>query len=66
MPESDPSRRIVVGMYSFKTTNPARLATFSERLGAARISQHEQDGARWIAMKDPDGNPFRVFGPRPT
>ncbi len=129
--ESEGARRIVVGMYSFKTTDPIKLATFwghpmdlplaegasnelamldfnhehasvtwlferiddvdrsidspigldiafegagadwaaagdrAEALAAARLGEHEQAGARWIEMRDPDGNLFRVFGPRP-
>lgn len=133
MTESQPegAARIVVGMYSFKTNDPVKLATFwgqlmdlplapgasnelamldfnhehapvtwlfervddversvdgrigldiavedagadwaaaadrAEALGATRFGEHEQDGARWIEMRDPDGNLFRVFGPRP-
>jgi glyoxalase superfamily protein len=119
--------RPAVGMYSFKTADPIRLATFwgglmglpvadgaseqlamldfdhehspvtwlferttrtseadgrlsldihndadwrgvadrAEQLGATRDGEREQDGARWIEMRDPDGNPFRVFAPRP-
>ena len=37
----------------------------AEELGAARVSEHEEDGVRWVVMRDPDGNPFRVFAPRP-
>jgi len=121
--------RAVVGMYSFKTPDPLRLASFwgalmglpiadgasetlamldfeqeqapvtwlferatttseatgrlgldirgdagvdwravadrAEELGATRDEEHEQDGLRWVEMRDPDGNPFRVFSPRP-
>lgn len=129
--ESKGTRRIVVGMYSFKTRDPIKLATFwgqlmdlpladgasselamldfnhehapvtwlfervdaadrsvgnrigldiavgdagadwaaaadrAEALGATRLGEHEQGGARWIEMRDPEGNLFRVFGPRP-
>jgi catechol 2,3-dioxygenase-like lactoylglutathione lyase family enzyme len=41
------------------------LADRAERAGATRTAEHEVDGVRWIEMGDPDGNPFRVFGPRP-
>lgn len=37
----------------------------AEELGATRVSEHEEDGVRWVIMRDPDGNPFRVFAPRP-
>lgn len=40
-------------------------AVRAEALGAVRVSEHEQDGVRWIVMRDPDGNRFRVFAPRP-
>lgn len=129
-PRAEASSRIVVGMYSFRTPDPVKLATFwselmdlplaagasdqlamldfehergpvtwmfepteptdeppsgrigldisigeetgwaavadrAESLGATRVSEHEQDSVRWIQMRDPDGNPFRVFAPRP-
>lgn len=41
------------------------LADRAEELGAVRRSDNELGGVRWIEMADPDGNPFRVFGPRP-
>lgn len=41
-------------------------ATRAEQLGATRLSEHEEDGVRWVDMRDPDGNPFRVFAPRPA
>jgi hypothetical protein len=44
----------------------AVLADRAEKLGATRLGQFEQDGARWIDMRDPDGNRFRVFAPRPA
>ena len=44
----------------------AALAERAERLGAARMGEFEDDGARWIDMRDPDGNRFRVFAPRPA
>ncbi|MEV8029772.1 hypothetical protein AB0O43_18055 [Cellulosimicrobium funkei] len=31
-----------------------------------RVAEHEESGVRWIDMRDPDGNRFRVFAPRPT
>lgn len=43
----------------------ADVADRAEALGAERISQHEESGVRWIVMRDPDGNRFRVFAPRP-
>ncbi|HKE66618.1 MAG TPA: VOC family protein [Micromonosporaceae bacterium] len=42
------------------------VADRAERAGAARKSEHELGGTRWIEMDDPDGNPFRVMAPRPT
>lgn len=41
------------------------LADRAEDLGAVRGERHEVDGVRWIDLRDPDGNPFRVFAPRP-
>lgn len=41
-------------------------ATRAEELGATRVSEHEEDGVRWVVMNDPDGSPFRVFAPRPA
>ncbi|GAA4514078.1 VOC family protein [Brevibacterium yomogidense] len=43
----------------------ATVADRAQDLGAVRVSEHEESGVRWIAMRDPDGNPFRVFAPRP-
>lgn len=40
------------------------VADRAETLGAVRVSHHDEDGIRWIEMRDPDGNPFRVFAPR--
>lgn len=42
------------------------VAARAEQLGAQRISEHEEEGVRWIMMRDPDGNRFRVFAPRPA
>jgi catechol 2,3-dioxygenase-like lactoylglutathione lyase family enzyme len=36
-----------------------------ETLGAERISDNEQDGVRWVVFRDPEGNTFRIFAPRP-
>jgi catechol 2,3-dioxygenase-like lactoylglutathione lyase family enzyme len=38
----------------------------AEALGATRGAERELQGARWIELSDPDGNPFRVFAPRPV
>jgi len=43
-----------------------KVADRAEALGAERIEQREVEGVRWIELRDPDGNRFRVFGPRPT
>lgn len=43
----------------------ATVADRAEALGAERVSQHEDEGVRWIVMRDPDGHRFRVFAPRP-
>lgn len=42
------------------------VADRAEELGARRIAEHEQEGVRWIEMRDPDDNRFRIFAPRPT
>ena len=42
------------------------VADRAEHLGAVRRSDNELDGVRWVEMEDPDGNPFRVLGPRPV
>jgi predicted enzyme related to lactoylglutathione lyase len=36
------------------------------RLGAERVSDNEQDGVRWTVFRDPEGNTFRLFAPRPA
>jgi catechol 2,3-dioxygenase-like lactoylglutathione lyase family enzyme len=36
-----------------------------EALGARRVAEHEVDGARWVEFRDPEGNTFRIFAPRP-
>ncbi|OLT03215.1 hypothetical protein BJF90_26460 [Pseudonocardia sp. CNS-004] len=36
-----------------------------EALGAERVSDNEQDGVRWVVFRDPEGNTFRIFAPRP-
>lgn len=41
------------------------IADRAERAGAARVAEREQGGIRWVEMRDPDGNRFRVFAPRP-
>jgi Glyoxalase-like domain len=35
------------------------------RLGATRVAEHEVQGARWVELRDPENNTFRIFGPRP-
>ena len=42
------------------------VADRAEGLGAQRVAEHEESGVRWIEMRDPDGNRFRVFAPRPV
>jgi predicted enzyme related to lactoylglutathione lyase len=42
-----------------------READRVEQLGAQRVSEHDQDGVRWIVLRDPEGNTFRIFAPRP-
>jgi catechol 2,3-dioxygenase-like lactoylglutathione lyase family enzyme len=37
-----------------------------EGLGAERVSDNEQDGIRWKVFRDPEGNTFRLFAPRPA
>jgi predicted enzyme related to lactoylglutathione lyase len=36
-----------------------------ERFGATRVAEHEVQGARWVELRDPENNTFRIFGPRP-
>ena len=40
-----------------------------EGLGARRIADHEVDAeagrVRWVELRDPEDNTFRIFGPRP-
>jgi predicted enzyme related to lactoylglutathione lyase len=36
-----------------------------EALGAQRVSDNEQDGVKWVVFRDPEGNTFRIFAPRP-
>ena len=36
-----------------------------EAMGADRVSDNEQDGIRWVVFRDPEGNTFRIFAPRP-
>ena len=33
-----------------------------EGLGATRLSQHDEQGSKWIVMADPEGNEFCVHG----
>jgi hypothetical protein len=37
-----------------------------EDLGAERVSDHSEDGIRWTVFRDPEGNTFRLFAPRPA
>jgi predicted enzyme related to lactoylglutathione lyase len=35
-------------------------------LGARRVAGHEVEGvARWVELRDPEDNTFRIFAPRP-
>ncbi|MET9256022.1 VOC family protein [Streptomyces sp. NPDC003717] len=34
-------------------------------LGAERVSGNERDGVRWVVLRDPEGDTFRIFAPRP-
>jgi predicted enzyme related to lactoylglutathione lyase len=43
----------------------AEQADRVEALGAQRVSDNEQDGIRWVVFRDPEGNTFRIFAPRP-
>lgn len=36
-----------------------------EALGAERVSDNEEEGVRWVVLRDPEGNKFRIFVPRP-
>ncbi|MQA73657.1 MAG: VOC family protein [Solirubrobacterales bacterium] len=37
-----------------------------EGLGAERVADHQVDRVRWVEFRDPEGNTFRIFAPRPT
>jgi predicted enzyme related to lactoylglutathione lyase len=43
----------------------AEQADRVQALGAERVSDNEQDGIRWVVFRDPEGNTFRIFAPRP-
>lgn len=43
----------------------AEQADRVEALGAERVSDNEHDGIRWVVFRDPEGNTFRIFAPRP-
>jgi catechol 2,3-dioxygenase-like lactoylglutathione lyase family enzyme len=60
-----PSDRLGLDLGTEDGSGWRELADRAEALGASRESEHEQSGARWIVLRDPDGNRFRVFGPRP-
>lgn len=67
-PDSDePATRGRIGL-DLGGENLDHLATArrAEELGATRVSEHEENGVRWVVMRDPDGNSFRVFAPRPA
>jgi predicted enzyme related to lactoylglutathione lyase len=38
----------------------------AESLGARRVADHEVDGVRWVELRDPENNTFRMFAPRPA
>lgn len=57
--------RVAIDIHTDDDASWATAADWAESLGATRVSQNEQAGARWIQLRDPDGNPFRVFAPRP-
>lgn len=63
--DDPPCGRIGLDIGTQQDTGWAAVADRAESLGATRVAEHEQDGIRWIEMRDPDGNPFRVFAPRP-
>ncbi|SEH69164.1 hypothetical protein SAMN04489835_2924 [Mycolicibacterium rutilum] len=35
-----------------------------QSVGAARVSDHEEDGLHWVVFRDPEDNTFRIFSPR--
>lgn len=43
----------------------SRQADRVEALGAERVSDNEVTGVRWVVFRDPEGNTFRIFAPRP-
>lgn len=62
---SEPSR-LGLDLHRDDETRWREVADRAERAGGLRRGEHEIDGVRWIEMADPDGNPFRVFAPRPA
>src|SRR5919106_5539467 len=54
--------------FTLDLTDPAYKpeAERIERLGAERVGDNEQGGVRWTVFRDPDGNKFRLFAPRPS
>jgi catechol 2,3-dioxygenase-like lactoylglutathione lyase family enzyme len=42
------------------------IAARAEKAGATRTADRAEGAVRWVEMTDPDGNPFRVFAPRPV
>lgn len=42
------------------------VADRAEERGAERVAERADSGVQWIEMRDPDGNRFRVFAPRPS
>jgi len=34
-------------------------------LGATLVARHAVGGVRWVALRDPEGNAFNIFAPRP-
>lgn len=63
-----PERATGSNRFMLDLTDPAypSEAQRIEHLGAERVSDSEQDGVRWTVFRDPEGNTFRIFAPRPT
>jgi hypothetical protein len=38
----------------------------AESLGARRVADHEVNDVRWVELRDPEDNTFRIFAPRPA
>lgn len=63
---SGPSQRANRFMLDLTDSAYEREGERIDGLGAERVSDNEQDGIRWTVFRDPEGNTFRLFAPRPA